>query len=360
MISERCAKKGIPAEGLVLPEQFTSRSNAPYGGKFLHSVLRLKPELEFILGHFASNSFPRTISTKTTEGRQVLVDNEFEALARFKQVNYLDCRINAYSRNDIKGAPNFLFLDLDTVDQGLIENILNNRFRSIGAYPTVLSTGSGFHIYQPISSICLDEIEDFSSYREVSKRFLKFADQYLSDEKCDPNHHPSFKSCMVRIPGSINSKNGNQVKIIQKWNGQRPSIIPLLGIFYSWLATKRITQEVILKKYSSVKLERRSKGKIQWIESLLKIPLDDYRKTIVKLVLAPYLVNLRRLHHDNAFEIINNWLDSCAKLRKLEFNLKYLINDVIVSAAKTDYMPMRIDTLKKRNPEIYRILKTNC
>ena len=33
---------------------------------------------------------------------------------------------------------------------------------------------------------------------------------------------------MLRVPGSINSKNSAEVKIIQEWNGQRPNIKPLM------------------------------------------------------------------------------------------------------------------------------------
>jgi hypothetical protein len=47
--------------------------------------------LDFILSHF-KEGFPRTISTKTIEGRQIVVYNKDEALARFKAANYLDCR----------------------------------------------------------------------------------------------------------------------------------------------------------------------------------------------------------------------------------------------------------------------------
>ena len=39
----------------------------------------IRENLDFILDHFISNSFPRTISTKTTEGRQILVNNKDEA-----------------------------------------------------------------------------------------------------------------------------------------------------------------------------------------------------------------------------------------------------------------------------------------
>ena len=90
---------------------------------------------------------------------------------------------------------------------------------------------------------------------------------------------------MVRVPGSINSKNGQEVKIIQEWDGNRPSIVPLLGIFYSWLATRKILAKKIQRSDSKFRALI-SSNKINWIESLLKTPLDDYRKTIVNLVLG--------------------------------------------------------------------------
>ena len=52
--------------------------------------------LEFILSHFREPLFPRTISTKTTQGRQIFINSKEEALARFNQANGLDCRIAAY------------------------------------------------------------------------------------------------------------------------------------------------------------------------------------------------------------------------------------------------------------------------
>jgi hypothetical protein len=74
--------------------------------------------LDFVLSHFEEPIWPRTISTHTTEGRQILVYSKEEALARYKQASLLDCRINAYPDYTEYGginrqAPNFLFLDLD-------------------------------------------------------------------------------------------------------------------------------------------------------------------------------------------------------------------------------------------------------
>jgi hypothetical protein len=46
--------------------------------------------LSFILDRFQDQLiFPSSLSTKTTKGRQILVDSDKEALARFAQANFL-------------------------------------------------------------------------------------------------------------------------------------------------------------------------------------------------------------------------------------------------------------------------------
>ena len=47
---------------------------------------------------------------------------------------------------------------------------------------------------------------------------------------------------------------------------------------------------------------------IPWIEKLLQTPIDDYRKNAVSLILAPYLINIKKLSYDHALNIINSWL----------------------------------------------------
>ena len=47
---------------------------------------------------------------------------------------------------------------------------------------------------------------------------------------------------------------------------------------------------------------------IKWIEKLLQTPVDDYRKNAMALILAPYLLNIKKLTYDDAFNIINEWL----------------------------------------------------
>jgi len=50
---------------------------------------------------------------------------------------------------------------------------------------------------------------------------------------------------------------------------------------------------------------------IPWIEKLLDTPIDDYRKNAISLILAPYLINVRKVSYDVALNIINSWLSKC-------------------------------------------------
>jgi hypothetical protein len=213
--------------------------------------------LDFILSHFSTQLqlFPRTISTKTTEGSQIVVYNKEEALARFKAANYLDCKIAAYPKYvEWKGinrqAPSLIFIDLDqrsALDLTLKKTLENIKERlGVNAKPTVILSGHGYHIYQPVEAILLEEIRDFVEFDQPSRGLLQFAEYILSDKKADSCHNStiSLKNCMLRIPGSYNAKSKpyEEVRIVQKWDGFRPSSKPLLFDLYLYL------QDLKLKK----------------------------------------------------------------------------------------------------------------
>ena len=119
-----------------------------------------------------------------------------------------------------------------------------------------------------------------------------------------------------------------------------------------------ITGRSKFAKATNSKFANNNKGsKINWIESLLKTPLDDYRKTIVNLVLAPYLVNIRQIEYQTAFAIIKEWLEQCATYGGYTFVADSLTGNALQTAKNSRYRPMRLDTLKQRNPTIFGELK---
>ena len=76
--------------------------------------------------------------------------------------------------------------------------------------------------------------------RDLTTEFIRFAEKFFTDGKANPKHLPSIKSCMVRIPGTFNSKNKEQVKIIQKWDGTSPAVQWITNDFKCYLIQKRI------------------------------------------------------------------------------------------------------------------------
>lgn len=324
------------------------------------------------------------ILTKTTEGRQVLISSRKEALARFIQANYLDCRISAYSPNadenpsaiekfarleNITPANIIVMIDLDrsnfTTERGLrvaLSKTLGNIKGKLGTSPTVLWSGRGYHVILPLNSngIILENVKEFEGVDNISIKFLRFAESYLSLNKSDLQHNytVSFSNCMLRIPGAINSKNGQTVKIIEKWDGIRPEINYLLAGFSRYI----MNEKYIESKNAGKRKQRKSSvhvdqdNCINWIEKLLQTPLQDHRKYSIWRILVPYLLNIRRLSEQEVTDIIRDWLNRCNQLRRLDFNYKQKIKDGI-EGAKEGYLPISREKLPNENSRLYLLLQ---
>jgi hypothetical protein len=158
--------------------------------------------LDFILSHLQEPMWPRTISTRTTDGRQVIVNSKEEALAYFKAANYFDCRISAYTYwrpstlSNFVGIknlipPNMIMIDLDSSDFNNEFNTMKSTLRKtlmrinhlFRMRPSVIWSGNGYHIYIPIGAVVLEDIKEFANIEQVSTKFLRFAEWYLSSGK---------------------------------------------------------------------------------------------------------------------------------------------------------------------------------
>lgn len=131
----------------------------------------------------------------------------------------VDCRINAFpSFTNYSGinrqSPNFVMSDLDLMkfrtEKLLLKTLYRineNIVRDIKGIPTILFTGNGYHVYQRIQLPILENESIFAKFQNPSTEFIRYAAQKWTDGKNDPSNHPSINSCLLRAPGSINSKN---------------------------------------------------------------------------------------------------------------------------------------------------------
>jgi hypothetical protein len=176
----------------------TIKKRGSQGGFFLTDTsvaTAVEDGLDYILSHFVSQRlWPRTISSKTTENRQVIVNSREEVLVRFKQSNFFDCRISAYPLPskvssfvgvNLDIAPSIVMIDLDRETfntQKALDMALSKTLNKIGPIsssshssaaptlkssqndfqPTVIWSGNGYHIYLVLNAFVLETVDTFT------------------------------------------------------------------------------------------------------------------------------------------------------------------------------------------------------
>lgn len=321
----------------------------------------------------------------------------------------------------VRYPPNFIFIDIDLSNfsryknpRNILDRILSNTLEKISSLflpersyhsqhsqllypnsnnnqdgheesevsstvkPTVLWSGNGYHIYLPINALMLDQYTIFSrdkfpnlfsrhlgkySNHSVSETFLIFAKDYFTNGKADPQHRPSFNSCLIRIPNTVNSKyledrQGEKyfrIKIIQRWNGHRLPIQLLTKHFVRWLYQEEINQSRSVRRNTN---QNRSKStiinfQIKWIEDLLHRGIYDGRKETLRLILGPYLI--KRKSYDAAFSMLREWLDKCNELRTLDKD--FYPDQKIRSSLNNTKGFLKIENLQNKYSWLYKIIK---
>ncbi|MDN5846553.1 MAG: DNA primase noncatalytic subunit PriX [Candidatus Nitrosocosmicus sp.] len=341
--------------------------------------------------------FPRNIMTPLTNG-QATVHSVKEIKERFVTADYQDCRINAYpafineaeERDYEKGinldlfTPNILFLDIDLnnfpskIELDKTINKIKNHISKIlpGSQPIILWSGRGYHFVIPVNvAEALEHFEEFKSIsNKPSEELLRFAKSYLSFDKADNANNSAFRSCQLRVPYSLNSKCINEgidpeVKVIQKFDTSKPlpNINNLMVEFMTDLSDRKLKERV--EKDRQVKsrnkyLNHRTGGQntIPYVEKLLKIPIIDYRKSAISLILAPYFVNILYLPDEESFHRINQWVLKCGEVKSLEPSIRdfdTIIKNAVKRAKTTGIKPLKFkDTLQYKNKELFRLLSS--
>ena len=342
----------------------------------------IEDNIHFILTHFSGQEFlyPRSIMTTRTNG-QVYIDSEEKMMKYFREADFVDCRINGYpghnesERNQL--YPSFIFIDLDLsicstckypirkLDY-ILKQTLKKIKEEIDGHPSVLWTGGGYHIYQPIKVITKNhekqsletfkELEEFVPFtrNDLTSEFMRFAEKYLTGGKGDPKHNPSINSCLIRIPETINSKYNEKVKIIQEWDGLEAIANPLVLPFLDHLIQLKIENEESKKRKQNSDSINKS-NKIAWIDKLLETPIPDHRYFCLWHILIPYLVNIKVLSENEVVSVLTEWLDKCNKVKKVKWRYPQRIKEQL--RYDKGYPPISLENLKKENFELYKILQ---
>ena len=234
-------------------------------------------------------------------------------------------------------------------------------------------TGNGYHIYIMLDTRPLELIRELGELsQKPSEEFLIYAELTFSNKKKDSGHNPSFKSSLLRIPYTFNSKNlitnnendreKAEVKIVKKFDNDnvKPINIRLLRDYRLWLADDDLLRK---KKKQDSRLQNRSCNIIDknesakkyfWIERLLQTPVPCFRRYCLYRILVPYLVNIRKLNSEKCYDFLNTWLEKCNMLSKISFNTESEIRTRLI--AVKDYEPLSLYKLRTENADLYYLL----
>lgn len=171
------------------------------------------------------------------------------------------------------------------------------------------------------------------------------------------------------MPHTLNLKCADEgldaeVKVIQEFDSTKalPEIDNLLIEFLTFLVDKKlktVTIENEMKKHTPSESTTNS-NTILYIERLLTIPILDYRKFTISLILAPYFVNIRHLSVDDFFDRIKEWALKCNEAKNLECSLDHfddVIRNAIKRAKHTGIKPLKFEeTLQHKNKTLYNML----
>jgi len=103
--------------------------------------------------------------------------------------------------------------------------------------------------------------------------------------------------------------------------------------------------------YVPVPRPRPSRG-YNYIDELLKHPVTDGRHRLVWLVLAPYLVNVRKFEEENAIERIKAYVSSAGEMRAMKRFVEYNVR----RAKRNGLMPPTLNKLRVEHPDLYSLL----
>ncbi len=94
-------------------------------------------------------------------------------------------------------------------------------------------------------------------------------------------------------------------------------------------------------------------SKYEYIEKILQANIQDGRHRILWLILPPYLVNVKRMSDEEAFDVIKRYVD---KVGWKEGRADRLILYNIRRARRIGLLPPTLERLSQSSPSLYRII----
>jgi len=112
-----------------------------------------------------------------------------------------------------------------------------------------------------------------------------------------------------------------------------------------------VEAKAAVMRYVPAQKPRAGKGYL-YVEDLLKHPVSDGRHRLVWLVLAPYLVNVKKVDNDEAIDRIRAFVSVAGETRDMRRFVEYNVK----RARRNGLLPPTLSTLKNEHPDLFWLL----
>jgi hypothetical protein len=201
--------------------------------------------------------------------------------------------------------------------------------------------------------------------------------QKIENASIDTQKFTSLK-CLIRAEGSLNLKTyafktylpelpQDQPLVKASWHVKFPEKIAFWKPdidFYDSLFLIAYNHHVRPEFKREIKLKKKGK-EIDWIESILQSTFHDGRKRLLDLVILPYLITIKGLDPESAFDMAFDWALKNHNAEPIRINkrtasiasLRNYIRYRIKRIENIGLMPLSRDNLKKHFSDCLEIMK---
>jgi len=246
-------------------------------------------------------------------------------------------------------------------------NILKNK---CGCDAVLVKSGfKGAHVYIPLKTPI--QWEDYQVLWKILLKLLPEEKQQL----CDFNMLQWNR--LARVPMTVNYKDGKRSWAwilqprVQSWLDFDWNLVEPLDPVRLPVARIRVAMPLLQKHYvepaipvelkvmeDQASARPRKTSRYDWVEKIIKKGLPDGRKRFILYVLSAYLVNVKDLSEEKAFQVIQEFLEnSCRNFNNCEKVYESFIRRDLRRVRSKGLKPASLEKLREKDPELYLIIE---
>jgi hypothetical protein len=232
---------------------------------------------------------------------------------------------------------------------------------NFGAEPRIYFSGRrSFHVYVDFLPLVLHAPEE--ALGDFARRLQKAVGGLHLDFQVFAKRHVS------RLPWTVNEKTGSLCLPVSPYTSLKdvgaPERAAPVRINYcdaARAALARIDQTFASEQRPKTRRKKATGGTAYaWVEGLLRKAIADGRHRVLWHVLAPYLINVRRLGEHEAEDVLREYFDRCGAVKSLEPSRSQFFRDIhnyVRVAMRDGYPPWRLETIERKDPQLFAIIK---